>query len=82
MFDITLGTQPDSRVTFLIKWIASILQIVGYATTAFGVTPLNIYFFFGGLIGWFIVGILWQDRAIMLIHVIALVAMVVGLISS
>lgn len=68
--------------TTVLKWVASVFQIFGYAATAFGMTPLNIYLFFGGLIGWFIVGVLWQDRAIMLIHVVALAAMIAGLLGT
>ncbi|MGJ8596538.1 DUF6552 family protein [Sulfitobacter sp.] len=66
----------------LLKWVASVIQILGYGATAFGLTPLNIYLFLGGLVGWFIVGFLWNDRAIMLIHVVALGAMVAGLLSQ
>ena len=65
--------------TFVIKWTASIIQIGGYAATGFGFMPLNIYLFLAGLIGWFIVGVLWKDRAIMLIHLVALVALLSGL---
>lgn len=68
--------------TFSLKWVASLVQIAGYATTAFGMTPLNIYLFLFGLVGWFVVGVLWKDRAIMLIHAVALAAMITGLISS
>ena len=67
---------------FVIKWAASIIQIFGYTATAFGWTPLNIYMFLIGLVGWFVVGVLWKDRAIMLIHVIALSAMITGLVSG
>ncbi|MEM7291309.1 MAG: DUF6552 family protein [Pseudomonadota bacterium] len=77
------ATLPNERygehAAFAIKWVASIIQIFGYAATAFGMTPLNIYLFLAGLIGWFIVGVMWNDRAIMLIHIIALGAMFVGL---
>lgn len=66
----------------LLKWVASIIQIFGYGATAFGLTPLNIYLFLGGLVGWFLVGYMWNDRAIMLIHVVALGAMVAGLLSQ
>ena len=66
----------------LIKWIASLVQIAGYAATAFGATPLNIYLFLVDLVGWFAVGLFWKDRAIMLIHVVALGAMVSGLLSA
>lgn len=67
---------------FVIKWGASVLQIIGYAATGFGLTPWNIYLFLFGLIGWFIVGVLWNDRAIMLIHVVALAALLAGLASG
>ena len=77
----TITPLQDERIAFAIKWIASIVQILGYATTAMGMTPLNIYLFLVGLVGWFIVGVMWKDRAIMLIHVIALGAMFVGLSS-
>ncbi len=65
-----------------LKWAASLVQILGYSATAFGMTPLNIYLFLIGLLGWFAVGLLWKDKAIMLIHIVALAAMIAGLISS
>ena len=68
-------------IAFIIKWVASIIQIMGYTATAFGWTPLNIYLFLAGLVGWFAVGVMWNDRAIMLIHAVALGAMFVGLVS-
>ncbi|WP_299286421.1 DUF6552 family protein [uncultured Tateyamaria sp.] len=67
--------------TDVIKWIASALQIFGYGATAMEATPLNLYFFSAGIVGWFIVGLHWNDRAIMLIHVVAAAAMVVGLLA-
>ncbi|WP_299147022.1 DUF6552 family protein [uncultured Tateyamaria sp.] len=70
----TMGTDA-------IKWIASVLQILGYGATAMGSTPLNLYFFSAGIMGWFIVGLHWNDRAIMLIHAVAGAAMVVGLLA-
>lgn len=69
------------NLALAIKWVASIIQILGYTATAFGYTPLNIYLFLVGLLGWFAVGVMWNDRAIMLIHIIALGAMFVGLAS-
>lgn len=74
--------DTKQKNAFVIKWGASILQIAGYATTAFGITPWNIYFFIVGLIGWFAVGVLWNDKALMLIHIVALIAMIAGLVST
>ena len=75
------GAIGRANIAFAIKWAASIIQILGYGATAFGYTPLNIYLFLFGLLGWFTVGVMWNDRAIMLIHIIALGAMFVGLAS-
>ena len=44
--------------------------------------PLHFHGFFIGLVGWFAVGVFWKDRAIMLIHVIALGSMIMGLLST
>ena len=70
---------PRIDAAFIVKWAASFIQIGGYAATAFGMTPLNLYLFIIGVIGWFAVGVFWRDNAIMLIHVVALSAMLVGL---
>ena len=66
-------------VPFVVKWAASVVQILGYSATAFEWTPWNLYLFLGGLIGWFSVGVMWNDRAIMLIHAVALAAMLAGM---
>lgn len=72
----------STRGTEAVKWAASVVQIAGYAATALGATPLNLYFFLVGIVGWFIVGLQWNDRAIMLIHVMALAAMLVSLAAA
>ncbi len=75
------ATITSHKSAFVIKWVASIIQIMGYSATAFGFTPFNIYLFVAGLIGWFVVGAIWNDKAIMLIHLLALGTMFVGLAS-
>lgn len=68
-----------SQTAFIVKWAASIIQILGYAGTGFGWTPWNLYLFLVGVLGWLIVGVLWNDKAIMLIHLVALVSMLAGM---
>lgn len=77
--DSVVIARNESRTAFCIKWVASIIQIMGYTATAFGWTPWNLYLFLVGVLGWFAVGVLWNDRAIMLIHIVALGAMVAGM---
>ena len=28
------------------KWVATVIQLIGYGLTGMGITPLNIYFFY------------------------------------
>lgn len=80
--DARPGWFETRRLAFIIKWAASVIQIMGYSATAFGWTPWNFYLFIIGVLGWFAVGVFWNDRAIMLIHIVALAAMVAGMSSG
>jgi len=33
------------RIAFIVKWVTSIIQIMGYTATGFGWTPWNLYLF-------------------------------------
>ena len=79
--DVVIAPARDGRTAFVIKWAASVMQIAGYTATGFDWTPWNAYLFLGGVAGWLAVGVLWNDRALMLIHAVALVAMFAGLSS-
>ena len=43
-----------------------------------GSTPINIYFFIVGIFLWFSVGVLWKDRAIMIVHIGAFISIIIG----
>ncbi|WP_417424604.1 DUF6552 family protein [Hoeflea sp.] len=79
---MTIAVVSNDRIAFAIKWAASIIQILGYTATGFGFTPWNLYLFVVGVFGWFAVGVLWNDKAIMLIHIVALGAMNAGMSAS
>ncbi|MDB4080716.1 ubiquinone biosynthesis methyltransferase UbiE [Amylibacter sp.] len=66
------------KIVDIVKWIATAIQLIGYGLTA----PWNIYAFFIGIILWFVVGYMWKDKAIMVVHVGAFVAISVGYLSS
>ncbi|MAM25535.1 MAG: ubiquinone biosynthesis methyltransferase UbiE [Rhodobacteraceae bacterium] len=74
--------RSHSQTAFTVKWAASVIQMLGYAGTGFGWTPWNLYLFLAGVLGWLIVGVLWNDRAIVLIHFVALGAMLWGMASQ
>jgi len=74
--------RDRGQIAFVVKWVASVIQIMGYAATGFGLTPWNLYLFVAGVLGWLTVGMLWNDKAIMLIHFVALGSMLVGMASQ
>jgi len=66
----------------IIKWLATIIQLIGYGLTGMGVTPINIYFFIVGIFLWFSVGVLWKDKAIIIVHIGAFISIIIGLFFS
>lgn len=82
LFNTLTFAAPRERFVFAIKWGASAIQIMGYSATGFGLTPWNLYLFLIGVVGWFVVGALWNDKALMLVHLVALGAMITGMVSG
>ncbi|MEP5758522.1 MAG: DUF6552 family protein [Litoreibacter sp.] len=66
----------------VVKWTATVVQLIGYGLTGLNIVPWNIYAFIVGIVLWFLVGVMWKDRAIMVVHVGALIALIAGYISS
>ena len=79
---VTEGGAVGWKTVDTVKWIATIVQLIGYGLTGLNVVPLNILAFVIGIALWFTVGVMWKDRAIMLVHVGALVALVTGYLNS
>ena len=66
----------------VVKWVATVVQLVGYGLTGLNVVPWNIAAFLVGIILWFLVGVMWKDRAIMVVHVGAFIAILAGYLNS
>ena len=64
-----------------IKWISSIILIVGMIFTANNVYPLNLFFHIIGLSGWLWVSIIWNDRALIVVNAVAVVIFVNGIVA-
>ncbi len=64
------------------KWTATAIQLVGYGLTGMNVVPWNVFAFFAGIILWFAVGVMWKDKAIMVVHVGAFVSLLAGYLNS
>ena len=66
----------------IIKWIATAIQLIGYGLTGLNIVPWNVFALFIGILLWILVGYLWKDRAIMVVHVGAFIAILAGYLSS
>ncbi|MDC0653332.1 ubiquinone biosynthesis methyltransferase UbiE [Planktomarina temperata] len=65
-----------------VKWLATVIQLIGYGMTGMNRLPYNIFFFFIGIFLWFAVGFMWKDKAIMVVHIGAFVSLLVGYLNA
>ena len=72
---------PTHTLDWYIKWIASIILVGGVILTSNNIYPLNLMVHAVGMFGWFIVAIIWNDRALLVINAVSLVLLLNGLVS-
>ena len=72
---------PTYTIDWYIKWIASVVLVVGVILTSNNIYPLNLMVHAVGMFGWFIVAIIWNDRALLVINAVSLVLLLNGLVS-
>ena len=72
---------PTHTLDWYIKWIASIILVGGVILTSNNIYPLNLMIHAIGMFGWFIVAIIWNDRALLVINAVSLVLLINGLVS-
>ena len=77
-----MSTQQPIIAVDIIKWIATAIQLVGYGLTGLNIVPWNVYAFLVGIVLWFAVGVMWKDRAIMVVHVGAFISLLLGYLNS
>jgi hypothetical protein len=66
----------------VVKWVATITQLVGYGLTGLNIVPWNVLAFIVGITLWFAVGVMWKDRAIVVVHIGAFIAIIGGYLNS
>ena len=72
---------PGHGPTWYIKWTASIILLIGMVFTALELTPINLFFHLVGVMGWFVVGYMWHDRAMMVVNSVAIFVFVFGILT-
>ena len=81
MTNILDKQTPTYSLDWYIKWIASIILVGGVILTSNNIYPLNLIVHAIGMFGWFIVAIIWNDRALLVINAVSLVLLINGLVS-
>jgi hypothetical protein len=74
---------PKYDITWYVKWIASIIVLIGITIRASGVTQLqwlDIVCSWIGAVGWFYVGFKWNDRALMVLNGVIGVILFAGIL--
>ena len=61
---------PSRGLSWYLKWAGTIALLVGAACTSFEIVPLNLFLSSIGCLFWLIVGILWLDRALIVLNTI------------
>ena len=72
---------PVGTLDWYIKWVSSFIILIGMALTSINLTPFNLYFHFVGVVGWLIVGLMWHDRALMVVNSVAAMIFLMGILN-
>ena len=63
---------PRYDLSWYIKWVSSIVILVGMVLTSSSLEPWNMWTHLIGVSGWLVVGMLWHDRALILLNSVAI----------
>ena len=72
---------PVGTLDWYIKWVSSFIILIGMALTSINLTPFNLYFHFVGVVGWLVVGVMWHDRALMVVNSVAAMIFLMGILN-
>jgi len=72
---------PRYDLSWYIKWASSITLIVAMMFTALDIFPFNMWIANLGFVGWLVVGMLWHDRALIVLNSISLAIYSMGIIN-
>jgi hypothetical protein len=73
---------PDKNKLWYLKWISSVVLLIAMTFTAQNIFPVNLYFHVVGTIGWLIVSMVWNDRALIVVNSVALSIFANGILSN
>ena len=71
---------PKGDLSWFVKWVSVVLILFATSARATGTMPLvDLWFGLFGTLGWFWVGYLWHDRALILLNGVLVTLIAMGL---
>lgn len=71
---------PKGDLSWFVKWVSVVLILFATSARATGTMPqIDLWFGLFGTLGWFWVGYLWHDRALILLNGVLVTLIVMGL---
>jgi len=71
---------PTHDLSWYINWLATFTIIVGAVFNSFEIVPYNLFVMASGVLLWLLVGLLWFDRALIVLNTAILVIYFSGII--
>ena len=73
---------PKGDLSWYVKWTSVLLILVATSARATGTIPhIDLWFGLFGTIGWFWVGMLWHDRALIFLNGVLVTLIFTGLLN-
>tara|TARA_R100000656_G_C3868417_1_gene111566 strand:- start:135 stop:389 length:255 start_codon:yes stop_codon:yes gene_type:complete len=71
---------PGGGISWYVKWLATIVVLIGASLNSLELIPANYYFMLLGTALWFVVGMLWFDRALITLNAVIFCIYFIGII--
>lgn len=78
------SATPKYDISWYIKWVSSLIILTAITIRASGVAELawlDMLLSWIGSVGWFFVGLLWKDRAVLILNGVIAIILFSGLIN-
>ena len=77
----TRTVTPTQTKDWYIKWVSSVILMVGMVLAANNLFPWNIIVQAIGIAGWLVVSVMWNDRALMIVNAVGVAILLNGLVA-
>lgn len=74
--------RKKKNTVWYVKWVSSVMLLVAMTFTAQNIFPVNLYLHIAGTIGWLVVSIVWNDRALIVVNAVALSIFLNGILAT